>query len=451
MTQQERCGSALVIAAASAASFRVKPRLTNDSGWGDQTHRVHWVAPTLWTQRVYTEPDGGTKMPNRMLVLVWLVCLIGGSLSLAHAQVDTAKDAATKAAAFATAQNMPWGDDIQTVLRQNVNAARKAEWVTTYGNLASVGVDQRTGAVVCAVDFSEVTAHVTAKAPAKLDQAAALTRAQDIVTRAGLTSVANLGTPDVQLQQADPDAWRFAIKYPLLYQGLPYEYGCVTVMLAAEDGKLLALSSAIDVPVPASTAATVDQNAATTSAVGYAAKVAPAMASPQTSAKLMIVAPNSYWNAWGLGAKEDGTVARTAWVVTAKQNGGELIFWIDAADGLLLGGTQSLRRGSPPGPRRGLAPRGHSRPPPPHWLRPARRRRPPRHRRPRPLPPPPPPHRRLKIFPTQGAGAPPPAPSLCRRLPSCLSVFVVDTPNKPRPAPDSLCAEEIQCPKMRVS
>ncbi len=336
-------------------------------------------------------------MRKYLVVSIWLAALVAASVSLCYAQATTADVAATKAAAFATALNLPWGDETQTVLRQNVNQARKAEWVTTYGSFSSIGVDQRTGAVVSAVDYSEVMAHTAAQAPAKLDQAAAIARAQDIITRAGLITAANLGTPEVKLQQDSQGVWRFAVKYPCVYQGIPYEYGCVTVLVAAEDGKLLALSSAINVPVPASTTATVDEKTATTSALGYAAKLTPDTSSATASAKLMIVAPNSYWNAWGLGAKEDSTVARTAWVVTATQNGAQLIFWIDAADGRLLGGTQSM--GAVVHPASALLARRHGprRPPPAFGLRPPRRRPPPRHHRPPPLPPPPP-LSRLTIF-----------------------------------------------------
>jgi len=282
-------------------------------------------------------------MRKHMLIAIWFAALVVGSLSACYGQAPTAEVAATKAAAFAAALNMPWGEETQTVLHENVNPARKAEWVTTYGSFSSIGVDRRTGAIVSAVDYSAGMAHIAAQAPAKLDEAAATARAQDIITRAGLAAVANLGAPEVQLQQHahEPDAWRFAVKYPVQYQGIPYEYGCVTVLLAAEDGKMLALSSAIDVPVPASTTASVDEKTANESALGYASKLSPSAEPGTASAKLMIVVPNSYWVSSGLGASEDATIARTVWVVTVEQAGGQLIFWIDAADGRLLGGTQS--------------------------------------------------------------------------------------------------------------
>ena len=130
--------------------------------------------------------------------------------------------------------------------------------------------------------------------------------------------------------------------FPQQYQGISYENG-VVVCITAEDGKLIYLSAGLDAPAPASTAVTVDENAAKTSALAYANQLAPAAAGAATSmAKLVIVLPNSYWTGKGLGAREDSTVAHVAWVVTESISGNDLIFWIDAADGRLLGGTQSL-------------------------------------------------------------------------------------------------------------
>jgi len=273
-----------------------------------------------------------------------MVCpLVLGLVTITPAlcQAPKAEDAMSKATAFAAALAMPWGEDTQAALREDVNAARKAEWRVTFGTFASVGVDPRTGRITSAADYSGGLAHAMAKAPPNLDNAAALAHATEILKLAGLADAAQWGSPDVALQEEAPGVWRFAVKFPCQYQGIPYRYGCATVLLAAEDGKLLVLSTALDLPIPASTAVLVKEEAASESALTYASKVSSSPEAGTASAKLMIVTPNSYWVSKGLGATEDSTIARTAWVVTVEQAGRQFMFWMDAADGRLLGGTQS--------------------------------------------------------------------------------------------------------------
>lgn len=277
-----------------------------------------------------------------VLCLLLACCLPGYGQTAVTAEAATAEAATARAADFATGLTMPWAESTEAVLRENINPARKAEWVVKCGAFSSVGVDPRTGRITSAVDYSAALTHALTPAPVKLDKAAAVARATDILTRAGLLQAVDAKAPEVRFHESDPGAWRLSVKFPCVYQGIPYQYGGATVLLGANDGAFLALSSAVDVAPPADTTVTVDEKAAADSALALSARVSASDEPVTASATLMIVVPNSFWITAGVGAKEDGTVARTAWVVTVSKGERLLVFWIDAADGRVLGGTRCL-------------------------------------------------------------------------------------------------------------
>jgi hypothetical protein len=127
-----------------------------------------------------------------------------------------------------------------------------------------------------------------------------------------------------------------------MHTGIPFNRGGVGVMLSAADGRLLALSSGLDIAPPESVTVSVPEESATAAAITYASHLDSSSQPAETQAELRIVVPNSYWARRGLGEEIAEPGSRVAWVVELREAEGHYrIFWIDAADARLLGGTQS--------------------------------------------------------------------------------------------------------------
>ncbi len=264
------------------------------------------------------------------------------SLSPGLSEVVSAERATSRAAEFAQALDLPWGEGTTAVLRENVNQARLAEWEVSFHDFATVGVDPKRGIVLSAVDYSAVTEHEELKQPPALEEQAALARAADIIGLAGLKDVAELEEPTVLLHELSPDVYRYIVLWRVLHRGIPFEDARVQVTLSAWDGRLLVLSSGLDIPAPESVGVSVSEEAAVGAALDFAWQLEPQLTPSETETELRIVVPNAYWTRSGLGRAVTDSGSRLARVVAVRDaNGRERVFWIDAATGALLGGSES--------------------------------------------------------------------------------------------------------------
>jgi hypothetical protein len=274
----------------------------------------------------------------RRLVEIAAVGLVVLAVTIGSSDVT---QPAERAAAFAAQVGMPWGEPTGSEVRDNANDARKAEVVVNYHDFASIGVDPNRGVITSAVDYAAVTEHAASPAEAKLDNAAALSRAQEIVKAAGLEGVLDWEKPTVKLQESSPGVFRYTVTWRPTYKGIPYDLVGAAVMLSAVDGRMLALSTALDVTPPASVEVLVPKDTAVQSAVELVSKADARFVLEEETAELRVVIPNSYWSRYGLGENVSTDLSRVAWVVDLRGKGRSLVFWVDAADGNLLGGTES--------------------------------------------------------------------------------------------------------------
>jgi hypothetical protein len=249
------------------------------------------------------------------------------------------------AAEFAKAVGMTWGTPTRVELHKDVNAQRKQELELEFGDPTStrraiIGIDPARGVVSSAGDFAAVAAVNTRPTPVKLDEAAAVARARKVMEAAGLEGILPLEPPTAWLKREGRAASYYVLWRPT-YRHIPYDSVAVQVNISAVDGRLISMSTGLDVVPPRSTKVTVSKESAIKSATGWAKRFDASFRPSTTKADLRIVTANSYWWHYKLGP-EVTPDSRVAWVVELTGAGRQLIFWIDAADSDLLGGTQSL-------------------------------------------------------------------------------------------------------------
>jgi len=274
------------------------------------------------------------------VLLITGCSLLLAALGPAYGEALSADQAKSKAAEFAKALSLPWGDTIEVALRENISTSRRAEWQAKFGRFSYVGVSLN-GVVTSAADFSQAETHSAAKAPPELKEAEAAARASEIVTLAGIPQVASLSSPRITLEHGTPGASEFRVLYDREYKGIPFEQCGVDICLAGDTGAMLWLSTGLDVPNPDSTEVKFGEQEAKDSAIKDLAVVAPSRQVTDISSTLKIVLPNSYWASQEVGEQEDATKSRVAWVVSLTTADGIFVFWIDAQDGRVLGGARS--------------------------------------------------------------------------------------------------------------
>jgi hypothetical protein len=288
-------------------------------------------------------PSGGDRMRGLVVTLaLWALGLVLVSPERCFCQVVSAEAAATRAAEFAALVGIPWGQPTSVTLAENVSECRLAEWQIDFHDFSSIGVDLRTGVVVSAVDYSAVQENALRQGSPELNEQEAMARASEIAACAGLAAAQQFDVPSITLQESSPGAYRFAIHWRRLFNRIPFQRDGTSVLLGASDGRFLALSAGLDTPPPTGTEVHVGKEAAQAAAVDCASRLGVYFEALDVEAELMIVMPNSYWSRWGLGDEVTTGRSRVAWVVSVTdQKGRDRIFWIDADDGALLGGTQS--------------------------------------------------------------------------------------------------------------
>jgi hypothetical protein len=238
---------------------------------------------------------------------------------------------------------MPWGEGTTAALREDISQSRTAEWEVAFHDFATIGIDPSRGVVTSAVDYSAVAEHEAAKEPPVLDEQAAVACGTEIIRLAGLEGAATLEAPTVALQECSPGVYRYTICWRMMHQGIPYDIGGVQVMLSAADGRLLVLSSGLDVPAPPRVSVATTETSAAAAAVDYALRAGSPFEPAEVDTELRIVLPNAYWSHWGLGPEALDAGSRAAWVTMVRDDRGRVrVFWIDAETGTLLGGSQSL-------------------------------------------------------------------------------------------------------------
>ncbi len=291
------------------------------------------------------------RRKHAILAAVLLAGLAALGAPAARGETVAEKDALAIAGDFATAVGMTWGEPTEVVLKQDAGHNRDREWHIGFHDFATIGVNPSKGFISSAVDYSVsrrdyalASEHPLSQEQPQLDEETALARAGRILALAGLEDAVQLESPVLLLRQHSvaPDVYCYLCNWRLMYQGVPFDDGGVMLQLSPADGRLIVLSTGLDIPAPESVRAVVDRPTAETAAQGLCRSLDSRFRPAETEMELRIVVPNSYWADRGLGEEITEAGSRVAWVVKLREAGGHFrTFWIDAANGTLLGGTQS--------------------------------------------------------------------------------------------------------------
>jgi len=161
---------------------------------------------------------------------------------------------------------------------------------------------------------------------------------------------------DIRLEKAfqRPDSKYWVFIWKRTFQDIPYVYDAMEIAVSPVAGKLVYFGrSFLSAPPPTAEAKVSEQEAIAAARDAAAKKGMADSAAASASARLMVVQPNDYWEAKpNLESWYPGAPSRVAWVVRFTTGDGYREFWIDAADGRLLGGEASRGTGglrTPPG------------------------------------------------------------------------------------------------------
>jgi len=276
----------------------------------------------------------------RRVLLVTIPCLliVGlGSLAANGATATTEREAAAIASAFARAMGWDYGPPSQTKLAELPTGERV--WEVEFSGEAGVQVGQETGRIRIVVDKSQLrdVQEVRRDAPAKLTELEARTAGERILDVVGRPT-------DIVFECVENDRinkeWR--VRWKRTFQGIPYISDGVLVVLSPIDGELLAFGDKrISAPPEAAEVNLSPETAIQAARETAAALEMPGAISAAASVQLYVVQPDSYWGPGPLSDRlSDGAPSRVAWVVRLGDRG-QKHFWIDAADGTLLGGAQA--------------------------------------------------------------------------------------------------------------
>jgi hypothetical protein len=212
-------------------------------------------------------------------------------------------------------------------------------WEVDFG-AALVGVDPETGDILSATDFSKGdllrSAETTGKRIGEQEARQTAERVLDLVGRPADLQF------EKSFQRNHSKEWRFL--WARTFQGIPYLYDKIQVRISPLDGKMLGYGRQFVSAPPPSAQIAIEREDAISAARGVAASLGIAGAdTAPVAAEVFVVQPDNYWgpgpatDGWGRGAP-----SRVAWVVRLGDECDCKEFWIDAAEGSLLGGTQTL-------------------------------------------------------------------------------------------------------------
>jgi hypothetical protein len=255
------------------------------------------------------------------------------------------------AAAFAEAVDLPWAAD-QVETSEKLDAGRYGDrhhFVLKYFGFTEIAVDATDGAIVNVQNRSAVTQFLAEPTRVKLTEEEALARA-DQIAQAMAISVGDTAFRDVKLNEFTADEhYMWQVRWHRMCANIPYDSDGAIVMLDPETGNLLGAGKAFWARPPASTEVKIDSDEALSIARQQAAALALQETDLPPSVELRVVQPNNYWDLAEPVEIPHTGFSRVAWVVTfsvPSALGGpdavaHTVFWIDAADGRLLGGARS--------------------------------------------------------------------------------------------------------------
>jgi hypothetical protein len=276
-----------------------------------------------------------------VLLVCFIVCI--PTLTAFAASVNT--EQAAKELAMTYAQKLGWQYGMPTSVTLNKNDFLGDRWEVRLSDSAELTFDQATGEFMTMIDYvrlHKLTEGDDVKLHVGQDEARVnATRYLTVFTM--LDEIAL----DYEMQNRNTKLWSF--HWVRTYCGIPYD-SCaegVSILISPVDGILTIYGRGFISARPKAAEIRVTQSDAVTLARQIAGLLGLQNSdSFSATATLKVVQRNNYWNEKPIYHYiYPGVPSQVAWVVTLNTDlfgPSELIFWIDATTGELLGGTQSM-------------------------------------------------------------------------------------------------------------
>jgi len=151
----------------------------------------------------------------------------------------------------------------------------------------------------------------------------------------------NIELYDSRPTQYAQDSYQWYVRFRRVYDGYPYYFNGILVILNPEDASLIGFGCNLSALKPLSTDVKVDKAAAVECARTYMAEMGYGIGMP-TFAELLIVQPDDYWEYIDTGdMAEPQDIAQLAWVLRFNAPWDVTEVWVDAENGNVLGGSRS--------------------------------------------------------------------------------------------------------------
>lgn len=255
----------------------------------------------------------------------------------------SAEQAKPIAGAFAKRLDLPFGDGATVKYRDpDQEYLRPPTWAVEFYNFSIFNIDANTGKVVGFGNFSAASAAPVKGIP--ISEAAAKAAAVKAIQALGLPRDAVFGEAKYADHGDAPADWvvRWCRQTP---EGVPFEDDAAYVLVRATTGVAWSASLRWSSHLPENTKITITKEQAIETAHAFAREKEGLVAAPAFTAELKVVHPNAYWSKEPVRHVRYDSSTRVAWAVTLTQTGAraayEMIFWVDASTGQILGGTQS--------------------------------------------------------------------------------------------------------------
>ena len=241
-------------------------------------------------------------------------------------------------AAFAARESLPYGDDVTVnYMGPDKNAPRQPTWNVSWHRFSEFDVDANTGAIAS----WSVLSVAGQGAGSLISPETAAKSAEEALRAMGLPA-------DAVFDKTTLPRRGFVAAYSLFWkrvtpEGVPFMYDGAYVQVNPLTGKVWSAWILWSSRLPDNPKATLSKEQAIAIAKKVAASRPISKEFTATESELKVVHPNEYWSGSPIVPRYDSPT-RTAWIVTLSsppQFGGFLVYWVDATDGKILGGTQS--------------------------------------------------------------------------------------------------------------
>jgi hypothetical protein len=278
-----------------------------------------------------------------VLCLCWCAIVVTAS-SGAAATVMSADQAVSIAEDLAHELNLPLKGAPKTeLLDPNEHFLTPPSWDIRFDSPGRFQVDATTGQML-AFQVSPAAIRKTRARKRAISQGQAVEVATKTAEAMGLPADAVLKDAALMSVAGPADVWSITWERRTS-SGILFYDDALTVYLQAASGQPTSGYASWSSRMPESMEVKVSEEQAEALALRFASKRGPLLKKPTFTAELRIVHPNGHWTSRPVRSMRYDSPTRLAWVVEMERRSGRTlrtIFWIDAADGSLLGGAEPV-------------------------------------------------------------------------------------------------------------